>query len=98
MFEPQAAASARGVPIIIGSNRDEYSLYAREAPHFGKRTEAEVRPDLAPLYGDDVEPLIAAYRKSRPDASPWDLMVAIRSSRFHVGTVRLAEAQSKVAP
>ena len=25
-------------------------------------------------------------------------MIAIRSSRFHVGTVRLAEAQSKVAP
>jgi para-nitrobenzyl esterase len=98
MFEPEAVASAHGVPIIIGSNRDEYSLYAREAPNFGKRTEAEIRQELAPLYGADVEPLIAAYKKSRPAASPWDLMIAIRSSRFHVGTVRLAEAQSKVAP
>ena len=98
MFVPEAVASARGVPIIIGSNRDEYALYAREAANFGQRTEAEIRQELAPLYGDDVEPLIAAYRKSRPTATPWDLMIAIRSSRFHVGTVRLAEAQSRVAP
>jgi para-nitrobenzyl esterase len=98
MFVPQAAASARDVPIIVGSNRDEYALYAREAPNFGKRTESEVRQELAPLYGDAVDALIGAYKKSRPSASPWDLMIAIRSSRFHVGTVRLAEAQSKVAP
>ena len=98
MFVPQAAASARDVPIIVGSNRDEYALYAREAPNFGKRTEAEIRQELAPLYGDAVDALIDAYKKSRPSASPWDLMIAIRSSRFHVGTVRLAEAQSKVAP
>jgi para-nitrobenzyl esterase len=98
MFTPQAAASARNVPIIIGSNRDEYALYAREAPNFGKRTEAEIREELAPLYGKDIDALIDAYKKSRPAASPWDLMIAIRSSRFHVGTVRLAEAQGKVAP
>ena len=98
MFVPEAVASARGVPIIIGSNRDEYALYAREAPNFGKRTEAEIRQELTPLYGADVDALIDAYRKSRPAASPWDLMIAIRSSRFHVGTVRLAEAQGKVAP
>ncbi len=98
MFVPEAAASARGVPVIVGSNRDEYSLYAREAQNFGQRTEAEIRQELTPLYGDDVDALIAAYKKSRPAASPWDLMIAIRSSRFHVGTVRLAQAQTKVAP
>jgi para-nitrobenzyl esterase len=78
MFVPQAAASARDVPVIVGSNRDEYALYAREAPNFGKRTEAEIRQELAPLYGDAVDALIDAYRKSRPAATPWDLMIAIR--------------------
>ena len=38
------------------------------------------------------------WRVARPTASPWDLMVAIRSNRFHIGTVRLAEAASKVSP
>ena len=98
MFDPVAAASAKDIPIIIGSNRDEYSLYARENPNFGKMTDAELRADLAPAFGPDLEPLIAAYRESRPDATPWDLMIAIRSNRFHIGTIRLAEVQSKVAP
>ena len=98
MFVPNAAPSAHGVPIIVGANRDEYSLYARESPNFGKRTEDEIRKELAPLYGDSVDELIAAYKQSRPNASPWDIMIGIRSSRFHVGTVRLAEAQAKVAP
>jgi para-nitrobenzyl esterase len=98
MFVPSAAPTAHNVPIIIGANRDEYSLYARELPNFGKRTEAETRSELASVYGNSVDELIAAYKQSRPGASPWDVMIGIRSSRFHIGTVRLAEAQSKVAP
>jgi para-nitrobenzyl esterase len=98
MFVPAAVPSAHNVPVIIGSNRDEYSLYARELPNFGKRTEAEVREELKSAYGNSVDELLAAYKQSRPNASPWDWMIGIRSSRFHIGTVRLAEAQSKVAP
>jgi para-nitrobenzyl esterase len=98
MFVPAAAPSAHNVPVMIGANRDEYSLYARELPNFGKRTEAEVREELKPLYGNNVDELIAAYKQSRPSGTPWDWMIGIRSSRFHVGTVRLAEAQAKVAP
>jgi para-nitrobenzyl esterase len=98
MFVPAAAPTAHGVPVMVGSNRDEYSLYARELPNFGKRTEEEIRKELAPLYGNSVDELIAAYKQSRPNASPWDLMIGIRSSRFHVGSVRLAEQQAKVAP
>jgi para-nitrobenzyl esterase len=98
MFVPTAAPSTHNVPVITGSNRDEYSLYARELPNFGKRTEEEIRKELAPLYGKNVDELITAYKQSRPNASPWDVMMGIRSSRFHMGVVRLAEAQSKVAP
>jgi para-nitrobenzyl esterase len=98
MFTPAAVASTHGVPVIVGSNRDEYSLYARELPNFGKMTEEEMRKNLQPDFGNDLESLVVAYQQSRPTASPWDLMVAIRSNRFHVGVVRLAEAQTKVAP
>ncbi|MDY6946106.1 MAG: carboxylesterase/lipase family protein [Pseudomonadota bacterium] len=98
MFDPVAAASARGVPIMVGSNKDEYALYAREHPLIGKMTEAQLRADLLPDFGASTDELITAYRQSRPQATPWDLMVAIRSNRFHVGTVRLAEAAAKVSP
>jgi para-nitrobenzyl esterase len=98
MFEPEAAPSARGIPVMVGSNKDEYALYAREHPLFGKMTEAQLREDLLADFGASTEALIAAYKQSRPQASPWDLMVAIRSNRFHLGTVRLAEAASKASP
>jgi para-nitrobenzyl esterase len=100
MFEPVAAATAQGVPVIVGTNRDEFALYARDHPLFGKPfSEDDLKKDLAPDFKDPgVDTLLAAYRQSRPAATPWELMVAIRSNRFHVSATRLAEAQSKVAP
>jgi para-nitrobenzyl esterase len=98
MFEPEAVASARGIPVMVGSNKDEHALYAREHPLAGQMTDAQLREDLRPDYSANTDALIAAYTQSRPQASPWDLMVAIRSNRFHIGTVRLAEAASKVSP
>ncbi|HEY5757277.1 MAG TPA: carboxylesterase/lipase family protein [Steroidobacter sp.] len=98
MFEPESAPSSRGVPIMVGSNKDEYALYAREHPLIGKMTQAQLREDLLTDYGANTDALIAAYKQSRPQASAWDLMVAIRSNRFHIGTVRLADAASKTSP
>jgi len=98
MFDPVAAPSARNVPIIVGTNRDEYALYAREHPIGSKMTEAQLREDLAPYFGADVERMIAAYKESRPQASPWELMIGIRSNRFHIGAIRLAQVATKSAP
>ena len=98
MFDPVAAPTAHNIPLIVGTNRDEYSIYAREHPLFGKMDEAQMRAELAPDFGANLDALLAAYRQSRPTATPWDLMVAIRSNRFHIGAVRLAEVATKVAP
>ena len=70
MFDPVAAPSARNVPIIVGTNRDEHALYAREHPIGSKMTEAQLREDLAPNFGGNVDALIGAYKQSRPQASP----------------------------
>lgn len=98
MFSPESAPSAQGVPVIVGSNRDEYALYERSNPNFGKMTEEELEKALRPSLGDKYEEVVAAYRESRATDNPWDLMVAIRSNRFHLGTIRLAEVHSKAAP
>jgi para-nitrobenzyl esterase len=98
MFVPAPAASAHGIPVMIGSNRDEHALYAREHPIGPTMTEAQLIEDLRADFGGSVEELLAAYRASRPGATPWQLMIAIRSNRFHIGAIRQAEAQSKVAP
>jgi para-nitrobenzyl esterase len=98
MFDPVAAPSARNVPIIVGTNRDEHALYAREHPIGSKMTEAQLREDLAPNFGSNADALIAAYEQSRPQASPWELMIGIRSNRFHIGAIRLSEVAAKAAP
>jgi para-nitrobenzyl esterase len=98
MFIPDSAPSAVGVPIIIGSNRDEIALYESANPNYGQMSEEELPEALRPMLGDRCDAVLAAYRESRPDADPWDLMIAIRSSRFHRGTSRLADVHSKHAP
>ncbi len=97
MFTPEAAPSAANVPILIGYSKDEYTLYVNSSETFGQLDEAGLMDSLA-AYGDAAETLVKTFRTSRPDASPWDLMIAIRSARFGIGTVRLAERAQKVAP
>jgi para-nitrobenzyl esterase len=84
--------------LLVGTNHDEYALYARDRPNAGKMTDAELRADLATDFGGNVDAMIEAYRTSRPMATPWDLMVGIRSNRFHIGAIRLAEVMSQVSP
>lgn len=98
MFSPESAPSAQGVPVIVGSNRDEYSIYERSNPNFGKMTAEELERVLRPSLGKKYEEVIAAYSESRGTDNPWDLYVAIRSNRFHIGSIRLAEVHSKAAP
>lgn len=86
--------TASDVPIIVGSNRDEASLFLAMDP---------ANADLASLdesglmrrmsrYGDDGPRIAAEYRAARPDASPYDLYVAIESDRMmRAPSIELAE-------
>ena len=90
-----------GIPVIVGTNRDEHALYATRASVL--RTSRSAKPTCGPISRRTSRipasmRCIAAYKQSRPGASPWELMIGIRSNRFHVSAIRLAEAQSKVAP
>ena len=98
MFVPDSAPSAVGVPMIVGSNRNEYALYERANPNYGKMTEAELEAALKPELGEQYGKVIAAYAESRDTTNPWDLYIAIRSNRFHAGTNLVASVHSQAAP
>lgn len=98
MFVPDSAPSAVGVPVMVGSNRDEYSLYERANPKFGEMTEAELEAALKPRLGERYDEVLAAYTESRNTSDPWDLYVAIQSNRFHAGTNALAAVHSQSGP
>jgi para-nitrobenzyl esterase len=85
---------APDVPFMIGSNRDEATLFLRMDPALKEPAslEGDGLKQRLRLLGDDAERVIAAYRQGRPDASPADLLVAIESDRMvRIPSIKLAE-------
>jgi para-nitrobenzyl esterase len=95
-FDPVAAPSAAEVPLIIGTNRDENALFLAAEPHL-RFTEAQLRQRLAPmLTGDKLEHVIGVYKKTRPEATPWDLLIAITTEDRRRGCIQLVERKMAV--
>ncbi|PKB79229.1 MAG: hypothetical protein BZY88_14250 [SAR202 cluster bacterium Io17-Chloro-G9] len=99
-FDPAAAATAAHVPLIIGTNKDEILLFLRRDPLFPNFDEAAIRVEIAQRLNqrfgkeipeDQIDSLIEGYRRSRPQATPTDLLVAIGSDGTRIASIRLAE-------
>ncbi len=86
--------SAHDVPMIIGCNRDEASLFLAMVPSNDDLQSLD-EPGLQQRvahYGKDAERVIRAYRDGRPDATPYDLLIAMESDRMlRVPSIELAE-------
>ncbi|WP_214402457.1 carboxylesterase/lipase family protein [Pseudonocardia lacus] len=82
-----------GVPLLIGSTKDEGRLFSVPAGAIGAIDEATLA-GAAAAYGlapADVE----VYRRNRPDARPGDLLAAIVTDWFfRVPALRVAEARA----
>lgn len=97
-FDPVAAPTAAGIPIIIGTNRHENSTFSTLDPRRKKLTEEELRERVLPIFEDKVDKVIATYKRTRPEATPWDLFVALTSENTRRGSIALAERQAAVSP
>ena len=93
-FEPDAPAISKNKPLITGYNRDEtifFFLQQRNTEVF-HLTEKGLRERLSSEFGDKADAVFETYRKSRPEASPADLYIAITTARmFGYGTITIAE-------
>jgi para-nitrobenzyl esterase len=86
---------AAGVPLLLGSNRDEWNLFAL---FLGDASVAPVAAALRARLGDAaIEAMLAAYaRHARTTEQAWiDL---IGDAAFRIPAIRLAEAQVAHAP
>jgi len=82
------AGSVRDVPLLVGTNRDETTLFGYH------QTDDRRLERLAGHIFSDAEAAIAAYRATRPEASPGELATAITTDQiFRIPAVRLCEAQ-----
>jgi para-nitrobenzyl esterase len=86
--------TAADVPMLIGCNRDEATLFLAMDPAFNDAAsfdDASLSQRLAPL-GEDSNRIIDAYRRTRSGASPRELLVAIESDRMmRIPSIGLAE-------
>ncbi len=97
-FEPIAAPTATDVQLLIGTNRDENAVFLARDPRRCKLTEPELRERLAPILGDNMDRIISVYKRTRPLATPWDLLVGITSEARRLGSVSLAESKLAGSP
>lgn len=93
-FYPSAVAISKDKPLMVGYNHDEMNFFFAEmhATSVYSLTEATLKQRLDRELGPYAERVLAAYKKSRPHASPSDLYVAISTALFDViGSTRIAE-------
>jgi para-nitrobenzyl esterase len=98
-FDPVAAPSGATVPLMIGTNKDEMTFMMQRDPKLGKYTEAELHDAVVMRTSDKTgfvvtphkaDELIKTYRRTRPNATPTDIIVAIASDRMRMGANRVA--------
>lgn len=91
-LEAFLAGASRDVPLLIGTNRDEMTLFLEPLGLPAAATE-EALPLFAAIY--DLPPEgVAAYRAARPEAPPGELVVDILTDWFfRIPAIRLAEAR-----
>jgi para-nitrobenzyl esterase len=97
-FDPVAAPSAASVPLIIGSNKDEATLFLAADPRRRRLDDSELRERVTPLLGDRRDQVLREFRANRPEASPWDLLIAVGSEGTRSNSIRLAERKLAGGP
>jgi para-nitrobenzyl esterase len=96
-YDPVAPAISAKIPMIIGTNKDETIMFfQRGSPEVFSLDEAGMRKRLQPVLKANTDKVIEVYRRSRPDASPADLYIAITTAQF-MGNNAILMAERKVA-
>jgi para-nitrobenzyl esterase len=94
-FTPDAPAISADIPIMIGTNKDEMSIFNVSAPWWGRLTEAECAAQARTFAGDRADALISAIRAAHPDYSPtYVFNAALSATVFLNGSIAIAERKA----
>src|SRR5579871_2544218 len=99
-FSPPVLTLIEGKPLIVGGTRDEEEQFAIERDDLAafRLDEACLAKRLRVHVGDSAPALIAACRRDRPNASPSEVFIAVRSALFSgLGTREIAERRARTA-
>jgi para-nitrobenzyl esterase len=96
-FDPVACPTSVDVPVMVGTNKDEMALFMARDPRRRRLEERELEERLTSLFARsalDWREVLAVYRQSRPEATPWDLLVGINSEARRLAANALADRRA----
>jgi para-nitrobenzyl esterase len=94
-FVPDAPAISADVPILIGTNKDEATLFMFGDPKFGDYDEETLARRAKAAAGDKADALVAELRRAYPDYSPTYLASAAQTvTGMWLGSISIAERKA----
>lgn len=93
-FIPAAPEQSADIPVMIGWNKDEMTLFTASQPWFGLLTD-ELLDQMAATFGETGPALVAAYREDNPDYSPTHIANRAMGARFVQGSYLLADQHAR---
>ena len=78
-FAPKAPLTSLDVPLMIGSNKDEMTLFLGHMPWVADATFESLPESLTPYLGVKAAEVVATYRKAQPRLRPDEIAIAIVS-------------------
>jgi para-nitrobenzyl esterase len=99
-FDPVATEVSAGVPILIGTNTHELSLFFYGDPKIGKGTltDDELRQRVTTMAGDAAGHVLDVYAKEYPNASPAERSIlAVTDRTYRFDSITLAQRKAAQA-
>lgn len=89
-FLPAAPAQSKGVPVMIGYNKDEMTIFNAAQPWFG-RLDAATLDAMAGAMGPDAAKVVAYLKAQNPAESPTYIANSAMTWRFAQGSYVIAD-------
>jgi para-nitrobenzyl esterase len=91
-FTPIAPEGSRDIPVMIGTTKDEATLFLSADPNFQDMTAQQARAHLVAMLGDRGNAAFELYRSLRPSDPPTYWVTAAMTDRMtRMDSIRLAE-------
>lgn len=92
-FDPAAPAVSADVPMLIGTNLNEF-VHGVDNPDAYALTTEQLEARLKPRFGNRTTTVIEAYREEYPDARPFDLLSVISTAALRQGALEQAKRKA----
>jgi para-nitrobenzyl esterase len=94
-FEPVAPAISAKIPLMIGTNKDEMTLFFGLSPWLDGLDDSSMRERVRMMAGDRADQIVEGYQRARPNDSPRDLVLAISTDQaMRIPSLVIADRQA----